>query len=136
MAFEGVSGQGVLDAQIQDYSGPLFVDGDDGSVSLEVNDTSVIVTHSETTNSTDAYIYLPPVSAARGKMYSFLKTDSGTVSVLVVPQGWITSTLNGGDSDNWDGSTGYDINAQWDHLMLYCTGDVWVEITDVAAGIA
>ncbi len=136
MAFEGVSGQGMLESIHQDYSGPLYVDGDDGAVTLRADQQDVLITHSETTNSTDAYITLPPVTEARGKLYTFYKTDSGTVSVFVIPQGWITSSLNGGDSMNWDGSTGYDLNGQHEHLVLYSTGDVWVAITDGTAGIA
>lgn len=133
MAFESKLGQGMLEAQHQSYSGPLRVDA--AATNLKVYQNYVYISNS---TGDDAAIYLPPVAAARGRYFVFYQEGSGTQSVLIRPQGWISSgTLAGGDSSNWDGgNAGYDMDTQYDHLVLYSTGVMWVEITDADGGIA
>ena len=118
----------MLDAQIQSYSGPLVVDTEDetsNTKSLRPDQNDVRVSN---TGSSDGTIYLPPVSQCRGKRFFFLKTDSGTQSVFIRPKGYVTSSLTGGDSFNWDGGEGYDMDAQYDDLWLESTGDAWVTL--------
>ncbi len=127
MAFEGNSGQGILDNQIQSYEGPLRASA---AVSLRVDQQDVRVVNA---SSGDYVITLPPVSQARGRAYFFLKTDSPTDSVLILPHAAISGSVNGGDSTNWDGSTGYDLDAQFDSILLYSTGDAWIAIYNTIA---
>lgn len=133
MAFESKAGHGVLESQLQSYEGPFRVDA--ASTDLTIYQNYVYISN---TTGADAAIYLPPVSQARNRFFVFYQEGSGTQSVLIRPQGWISSgTLAGGDSINWDGgNAGYDMDTQYDHLVLFSTGVSWVEITDVAAGIS
>ena len=128
MALQSKSGVGTLDLMIEEAAGPRRYDANtEGSIDLLVDENVVFITdHADT----DKYITLPPVTAAEGKFYYFYKTDASTQSVFVVPHGFVSSTLNGGDSANWDGSTGYDIDAQYDHLLLLALGGVWITVSN------
>lgn len=113
-------GKSILDGNIKICA---FATGATDTITLTPADTDVLISN---TSSSDCYIVLPPVAECRGLTFTFLKTDSGTQSVLLIPNSWITSTLNGGDSVNWEGSTGYDFDAQWDSLVLRSNGVSWI----------
>ena len=135
MAFDGVAGIGVQDDQFQSYSGPLRVDGADGDVELTPYQQDVRIVNLDAND--DITVYLPPVSQCQGKFFYFLRTGGQTQSVFIRPISWLTSSLTAGDSNIrlWDGGEGFDMDAQWDHLLLFCTGDFWLEISSGASGI-
>jgi hypothetical protein len=113
-------GKSILDGDIKVVA---FATGSTDAVTLNPSDTDVLISN---TSSSDCYIVLPPVAECRGLTFTFLKTDSGTQSVFLIPNSWITSTLNGGDSINWEGSTGYDFDTQYDSLVLRSNGVSWI----------
>jgi len=106
------------------------VDFATGSTDDYVMNASEQIIYLSNTSSSDCQIFLPPVQECAGMFYSFFKTDSGTQSVLLNPNSFISSTLDGGDSIDWGGSTGYDFDAQYDWLLLYSNGQKWCPIAE------
>jgi len=128
MGMQSQAGSGMVTPPISDSGGPYYYSAnDDGSVTLRADQQVVFIT--EDHDSADKTLTLPPVAEADGKFYYFYRSASGTQSVLVQPNGWV-SGLNGGDSQNWDGSTGYDLDAQYDHLLLLALGGVWITVSN------
>ena len=130
MALQTAAGAGVLDKQIEEVGLPITIDGADGDVTLRINQTMIRVVN---TDSSDAVITLPPVGSCAGSMFVVYKSDSSSQSVFVKPAGYITSSTTGGDSLNWQGGEGYDIDAQHDQLVLLSTGISWMALIDGTA---
>ena len=132
MGMQSQAGSEMISPAINDSSGPYYYDFADGNVTLRADQQVVFITQT----SADAHknIYLPPVMEADGKMYYFMKTDAaGSYDTLILPNGYVATYAPFGDSTNWDGSTGYVMDADLDYLLLMAVGGCWIPI---ANGIA
>ena len=101
----------------QKRSGITYIDSTDADsddyVFLGVNDTVVRCLAS----ADDYTLFLPSVALAMGKFYAIHATIANSKTVLVLHLA--------SDSDDWDGSTGYDLDADNDGILLYSDGIRW-----------
>ena len=117
-------GKSILDGNIKICA---FATGATDTITLTPADTDVLISN---TSSSDCYIVLPPVAECRGLTFTFFKTDSGTQSVFLIPNSWIDTDLEGGDSYFWNqgGNKEMDFDAQYDWAMLRSNGICWLSI--------
>lgn len=95
-----------------------------GNTSLAVNETDVIV---ETASGAHV-IYLPSVAECKGSIVNVRIASGSSATIKVVPKGWVTSTNEMGDSEDFPhsgGSTG-GITTK---CALYSNGAKWWRIS-------